>query len=69
MFIFMPIMIAWFSTQFPLGLSVYWISSTVAYIVEYFVVVGPPRPVKVAPPRQPAAAAKAKRKSGGGDDR
>lgn len=69
MFIFMPFMVAWFSTQFPLGLSVYWISSTVAYIAEYFIVVGPPRPVKVAPPRQSAAAAKAKRKSGGGDDR
>lgn len=69
MFIFMPIMIAWFSTQFPLGLSVYWISSTVAYIVEYFIVVGPPRPVKVAPPRQPTSAAKGKRKAGGGDDR
>lgn len=69
MFIFMPIMIAWFSTQFPLGLSVYWISSTVAYIAEYFIVVGPPRPVKVAAPRQPAGATKTKRKSGGGDDR
>lgn len=69
MFIFMPFLIAWFSTQFPLGLSVYWISSTVAYIVEYFIVVGPPRPVKVAPPRQPAATAKAKRKTGDQDDR
>lgn len=69
MFIFMPILIAWFATQFPLGLSVYWISSTVAYIVEYFIVVGPPRPVKVAPPRQPTAAAKAKRKPSAQDDR
>ncbi len=66
MFIFMPIMIAWFSTQFPLGLSVYWIASTVVYIVEYFIVVGAPRPVKVAPARQPASSGKARRKAAGG---
>lgn len=61
MFIFMPFLVAWFSTQFPLGMSIYWIASTMAYVAEYYLVVGPPRPVKVAPPRQQRAPGKSKR--------
>lgn len=52
MFIFMPILVAYFATQFPVGLSIYWIISTAAYIAEYFLVVG--RPGAIA---APAAAA------------
>ncbi|MDR7522385.1 MAG: YidC/Oxa1 family membrane protein insertase [Armatimonadota bacterium] len=51
MFVFMPIIFAWFSLQFPTGLSVYWIVSTVVYMVEYLSVVGRPKRVGVAPPR------------------
>lgn len=40
MFIFMPILVAYFATQFPIGLSIYWIVSTLAYIAEYYLVVG-----------------------------
>ena len=47
LFIFMPILIAWFSLNFPVGLSVYWIVSTVVYLVEYLLIVG--RPVRPAP--------------------
>jgi YidC/Oxa1 family membrane protein insertase len=46
-FIFMPIMVAWFSLNFPVGLSVYWIVSTVVAIFEYLLVVG--KPVRPAP--------------------
>jgi YidC/Oxa1 family membrane protein insertase len=54
MFVFMPIFVAYTSIAgwFPLGLSVYWIISTAAYIVEYYLVVGPPRRIGVAPPRE-----------------
>lgn len=48
MFIFMPILVAYFATQFPVGLSIYWIISTAAYIAEYFLVVG--RPGAIAAP-------------------
>src|SRR3990170_3533921 len=48
LFIFMPILIAWFSLSFPVGLSVYWIASTVVYLAEYLLLVG--RPVRPAPP-------------------
>ena len=61
MFIFMPIMLAWFSLQFPTGLSVYWIVSTVVYVVEYLSVVGRPKRVGVAPPRSRRAAARLRR--------
>ena len=47
LFIFMPFMVAWFSLNFPVGLSVYWIVSTVVYLVEYLLIVG--RPVRPAP--------------------
>ena len=42
-----PILIAWFSLNFPVGLSVYWIVSTVVYLVESLLIVG--RPVRPAP--------------------
>jgi YidC/Oxa1 family membrane protein insertase len=64
MFIFMPILLAYFSVQFPIALSVYWISSTVAYIVEYLLVVGFPKRPGVAPPKgQRAVRAATKAKS------
>jgi len=58
MFVFMPIMFAVFAASFPVALSIYWIVSTLAYALEYVIVVGPPRPVvpgtapvaKAAPP-------------------
>lgn len=54
MFIIMPFFIAYTSVAgwFPLGLSIYWTISTVVYIAEYYLVVGPPRRVRVAPPRE-----------------
>ena len=51
MFIFMPIMMAYFATIYPIGVSVYMITSTLGYIVEYLVVVGPPPPFSTAPPK------------------
>jgi len=51
MFIFMPFFVAYLATQFPIALSIYWIMSTVAYIAEYYLVVGPPRRVRMAPRR------------------
>lgn len=50
MFMFMPILVGYFATQFPIGLSIYWIVSTLAYIVEYYVVVGLPGPVSALAP-------------------
>lgn len=45
LFILMPVMFTLFSLGFPAGLSLYWIVTTVLYIVEYYWVVGPsPRP-------------------------
>jgi YidC/Oxa1 family membrane protein insertase len=54
MFIFMPVFVAYTSVAgwFPLGLSVYWIVSTAAYIVEYYIVVGRPKRIGVAPPKE-----------------
>ncbi len=46
MFIFMPFLIGYFSLNFPVGLSLYWFVSTVAYVAEYVAVVGLPRPQK-----------------------
>lgn len=51
LFLFMPIMVAWFSLSFPVGLSLYWIASTVVYIAEYFLVVGRPRRAARGAPR------------------
>ncbi len=51
MFIFMPIMVAWWATIFPVALSLYWAVSTFASIAEYYLVVGRPQPVPTAGPR------------------
>ncbi|HEX4834770.1 MAG TPA: YidC/Oxa1 family membrane protein insertase [bacterium] len=56
MFIFMPIMVGYFATLYPIGLSIYWIITTVAYIGEFFLVVGQPHPMASAPPKSQAAA-------------
>lgn len=45
MFIFMPIMVAFFAVSFQVALSIYWTVSTLGYLVEYILVVGRPRPV------------------------
>jgi len=78
MFVFMPIMVGYFATLYPIGLSIYWIVSTVAYIGEYYLVVGRPHPMSSAPPKsqvqgaaEPApakgsGAATSKRAGGGG---
>ena len=61
MFIIMPFFLAYTSIAgwFPLGLSVYWIISTAAYIAEYYLVVGPPKPpLGPAPPKQRRSALK-----------
>lgn len=42
MFVFMPVLVGYFATQFPVGLSIYWIVSTLAYALEYYIVVGRP---------------------------
>ncbi len=57
MFVFMPIMVGYFATLYQIGLSIYWIVSTVAYIGEYFLVVGRPHPMAVAPPKSQVQAA------------
>lgn len=64
MFVFMPVMIGYFATLYPVGLSIYWIVSTLAYIGEYFLVVGRPHPMASAPPRSQQV-----QPSGGGDSR
>lgn len=51
MFVFMPIMVGYFATLYQIGLSIYWIVSTIAYIGEYFLVVGRPHPMAAAPPK------------------
>lgn len=47
-FVFMPILFAWFSFNFPVGLSLYWISSTIVGTLEYYIVLrrrrSPPSP-------------------------
>jgi YidC/Oxa1 family membrane protein insertase len=53
MFLFMPLLVAWFATQFQVGLSLYWIVSTLAYAVEYLLIVGRPAPAPAA--ARPAA--------------
>ncbi|MGH2453497.1 MAG: YidC/Oxa1 family membrane protein insertase [bacterium] len=50
-FVFMPILFAWFSFNFPVGLSLYWISSTIVGTLEYYVVLGRRR----SPPSPPVA--------------
>lgn len=55
MFLFMPIMVAYFATNFQIGLSIYWIVSTLAYVLEYLIVVGRPKPVPAGGPPAPKA--------------
>ena len=47
LFIFMPFFIAYTAILFPVGMSLYWIVSTLTYIFEYYIIVG--RPVRPAP--------------------
>jgi YidC/Oxa1 family membrane protein insertase len=54
MFVFMPIMFGYFAINYAVGLSIYWIVSTAAYIVEYFLVVGRPSPMVAAPSKSQA---------------
>lgn len=54
MFVFMPIMFGYFAINYAVGLSIYWIVSTAAYIGEYFLVVGRPHPMVAAPPKSQA---------------
>lgn len=58
LFVFMPIMVGYFGTLYPVGLSIYWIVSTVAYIFEYLIVVGRPHPMSVAPPKSQVPASR-----------
>ena len=53
MFIFMPIMVAYFATNFPVGLSLYWIVSTLGYVLEYYIVVGRKAPAPALAPVKP----------------
>ncbi|MGH2348777.1 MAG: YidC/Oxa1 family membrane protein insertase [bacterium] len=48
LFLFMPVLVGYFATQFPIGLSLYWITSTAAYILEYYIVVGRGKPAAKA---------------------
>jgi YidC/Oxa1 family membrane protein insertase len=54
MFMFMPLMIGYFGMLYPVGLSMYWIVSTLAGIAEYIIVVGRPHPMAAAPPKSQA---------------
>ncbi|HLW48051.1 MAG TPA: YidC/Oxa1 family membrane protein insertase [bacterium] len=56
MFVFMPIMFGYFALNYAVGLSIYWIVSTAAYIGEYFLVVGRPHPMVTAPPKSQTVA-------------
>ena len=51
MFILMPIMMGYFATIYPIGVSIYMIVSTLAYLGEYRWVVGRPHPMISAPPK------------------
>lgn len=56
MFIFMPILVGYFATAFPVGMSVYWVVSSLAYMLEYYIVVGrltPPAPAAPVGPDKP----------------
>ncbi|HEY3249387.1 MAG TPA: YidC/Oxa1 family membrane protein insertase [bacterium] len=54
MFLFMPLMFGIFAVNFPIGLSVYWTTTTLAYILEYYIVVGRPAQAKALAPSLPA---------------
>jgi membrane protein insertase Oxa1/YidC/SpoIIIJ len=44
-------MFGYFALNYAVGLSIYWIVSTAAYIAEYYLVVGRPHPMVTAPPK------------------
>jgi len=54
-FLFMPVMVGYFATLYPLGLSIYWIMSTLASMGEVLLVIGRPRARQVAPPKSQQA--------------
>lgn len=56
LFVFMPFMIAFFSFQVPVGLSVYWFASTVFTIFEYLSILGLPGRYPPAPAPAPVVA-------------
>lgn len=59
MFVIMPFMVAYFATVVPVGMSIYWIVSTLAYMLEYYVVLGrltPPPPAAPISAEKPAIA-------------
>ncbi len=51
MFILMPVMMGYFAFIYPIGVSIYMIVSTLAYLGEYRWVVGRPHPMIAAPPK------------------
>ncbi len=51
MFVLMPIMMGYFATIYPIGVSIYMIVSTAVYVGEYLWVVGRPHPMITAPPK------------------
>jgi membrane protein insertase Oxa1/YidC/SpoIIIJ len=67
LFIFMPFMVAYFATVVPVGMSIYWTVSTVAYMLEYYIVVGrltPPAAAAPIGPDKPAIAVLPQRPKG-----
>ncbi len=65
LFIFMPFFIAYTAILFPVGMSIYWIVSTLTYILEYYIIVG--RPVRPAPAlARPQASSRGRPNEGGG---
>jgi YidC/Oxa1 family membrane protein insertase len=54
-FLFMPVMVGYFATLYPLGLSIYWIVSTLAAMGEVLLVIGRPRAPQAAPPKSQQA--------------
>ncbi len=65
MFLFMPVMMGYFAFIYPIGVSIYMIISTLAYVGEYLWVVGRPHPMIAAPPKSQAIS-QAKPAPGGG---
>jgi YidC/Oxa1 family membrane protein insertase len=63
MMMFMPILIGYFSLNFPVGLSLYWFTSTMAYVAEYLAVVGFPGAIAKPEPAPPEPSAKARERS------
>ncbi|MDR7465894.1 MAG: YidC/Oxa1 family membrane protein insertase [Armatimonadota bacterium] len=67
LFILMPIMVAYFAMYVPVAMSVYWVTSTLAYILEFYIVVGrltPPAPAAPAGAAKPPVAVLPQRPKG-----